>query len=59
MGKRGSFINFKIIVTKYSKILLQSVTGITKCDKKLLKSVISITKWGFFYKVRRNAVEFY
>ena len=54
--KRESSTNFKTIVIKCDKKLLQSVTGITKCDKRLLRSVTGITKSDNYYEVRRNTL---
>ena len=54
MTKIKSFTNFKTVITKYDKELLQSVTGITKSDKKLLQSMRCITKRDSYYKVGRN-----
>ena len=51
---RESFTNFKTIITKCDKNLLQSVTGVTKWDKKLFQSMRCIMKRGSYYKVRRN-----
>ena len=50
------FTNFKIIIAKYDKKLLQSVTGITKLEKKLLKILTGITKRDSYYKGRHNNV---
>ena len=33
-------------ITKYDRLLLQSVSGIATCDKPLLQSVLGITKRG-------------
>ena len=60
------FTNFKIIMAKCDKKLLQGVTGITKwdnlsqsvtsivkSDKMLLQSVTGIAKYGNYYEVRK------
>ena len=50
VANRESFTNFKLIITKCDKALLQSVTGITKWDRiyykvwEVLQSVTVITK---------------
>ena len=51
---KESFTNFKTIITKCDKNLLQSVTGVTKWGKKLFQSMKCIMKRGSYYKVRRN-----
>ena len=51
---REGFTNFKLIITKCDKNLLQSMTGIIKWEKKFLQSPIGITKCGNCYKVRQN-----
>ena len=52
---RGSFTNFKTVITTCDKKILQSVAGITMCDRsyynvwQLLRSVKTITKWDATY----------
>ena len=51
---RERFTNFKIIITKCHKRLLQTVTGIAKCEKRLLESVTVIIKWdvhGWYWEM--------
>ena len=57
---RESFKNFKTIIRKCVKMVLQSVTFITKRDRiyyevwKILQSVTGITKSDNYFQVIRN-----